>query len=313
MPSDRDRNCGEMSMNEILLELRNVSFTYEGETEASLQNINLQIKKGKKIAVMGANGSGKSTLFLCCNGIHRPDKGGVYFHGEPVDYSRKGLLELRRSVGIVFQDPDNQLFSASVYQEISFGACNIGMSEEEAKEAVEEVMEHLEITPFRERPTHALSGGQKKQVSIADILVMKPEVIIMDEPGASLDPRHTRMVNRIMDRMTEEGITVLLATHDMDYAYAWADEIVLMHQGRILKQGTPLQVCSDREALYKTNLEPPMVLRMYEMLCHKGILKEGKYPPKSMDILLKQMEEEDGDEERDSDGQLRDQSPGYAG
>ena len=187
------------------------------------------------------------------------------------------------------------------------------MSEEEAKEAVEDVMEHLEITPFRERPTHALSGGQKKQVSIADILVMKPEMIIMDEPGASLDPRHTRMVNRIMERMTEEGITVLLATHDMDYAYAWADEIVLMHQGRILKQGTPLQVCSDREALYKTNLEPPMVLRMYEMLCHKGILKEGKYPPKSMDILLKQMEEEDGDEERDSDGQLRDQSPGYAG
>ena len=128
-------------------------------------------------------------------------------------------MKLRSKIGIVFQDPDNQLFSASVYQEISFGALNLGLSEKAAKEAVETVIDQLEITPFRHKPTHALSGGQKKQVSIADILVMKPDIIILDEPAAALDPKHTTLVNQIVDRMTESGITVFLATHDVNYAY----------------------------------------------------------------------------------------------
>ena len=139
----------------------------------------------------------------------------------------------------MFQDPDDQLFSASVRQEISFGPFNIGMHKEEVKEAVDEVVGYLEITPFQDRPAHALSGGQKKQVAIADILVMKPEIIILDEPVAALDPKHTRMVNQIVDRMTEKGITVIMATHDIDYAYGWADEIVLMYEGKVLCQGDP--------------------------------------------------------------------------
>ena len=118
---------------------------------------------------MGANGSGKSTFFLCCNGILRPQKGDILFHGKPVSYKRKELLALRSKVGIVFQDPDKQLFSASVEQEISFGILNLGVAKEQARTEVEQVMEELEIVPFRKRPVHALSGGQKKQVSIADI------------------------------------------------------------------------------------------------------------------------------------------------
>src|SRR5699024_6577546 len=114
----------------------------------------------------------------CCNGINRPAKGRILLDGEPIQYTRQGLLNLRQKVGIVFQDPDNQLFSASVYQEISFGILNLGVAEEEAKKEVEQVIDYLEITPFRHKPTHALSGGQKKQVSIADILVMHPEIII---------------------------------------------------------------------------------------------------------------------------------------
>ena len=119
---------------------------------------------------------------------------------------RKGLLKLRQKVGIVFQDPDSQLFSASVYQEISFGILNLGVSEEEAAREVEEVIGRLEITPFRHKPTHALSGGQKKLVSIADILVMHPDIIILDEPAAALDPRHSEMVNKIVDKLTERGL-----------------------------------------------------------------------------------------------------------
>lgn len=276
--------------DEVLLKLENVTFSYEGEKEKSLDNVSLNIKKGRKIAVMGANGSGKSTLFLCCNGIHKPSQGTVYYHGKPVEYSRKGLLSLRSGVGIVFQDPDNQLFSASVYQEISFGACNIGMSETEVKKTVEDVMERLNITPFCEKPTHALSGGQKKQVSIADILVMKPEIILLDEPNAALDPWHSRVVNGIVEELTKEGITIMMATHDMDYAYAWADEIILMNNGKIVKQGSPCEVCTDKEALAQTNLELPAVFKIYESLCRKGILRMSGAPPRCIEELQRCIE-----------------------
>ena len=141
-------------MNDIILKAENLYFSYDDEKTHSLNGLSLEIGRGKKIAFMGANGSGKSTFFLCCNGIHRPSKGMLYLNGEPYDYSRQGLLKLRQKVGIVFQDPDNQLFSASVYQEISFGILNLGVSEEQAKDEVERVIDYLEITPFRHKPTH---------------------------------------------------------------------------------------------------------------------------------------------------------------
>ena len=151
---------------DIILKAEDLYFSYDDDNSHSLNGLSLEIKRGQKIAVMGANGSGKSTFFLCCTGIHKPQKGKLYLDGQEVKYNKKGLLDLRSKVGIVFQDPDNQLFSASVYQEISFGILNLGVSEEQAKKEVEEVIDYLEITPFRSKPTHALSGGQKKQVSI---------------------------------------------------------------------------------------------------------------------------------------------------
>ena len=191
--------------SDMILKADNLHFSYDDDNSHSLNGLSLEIRRGQKVAFMGANGSGKSTFFLCCTGIHKPQSGKLYFNGEEVNYNKKGLLHLRSKVGIVFQDPDNQLFSASVYQEISFGILNLGISEDQAKKEVEEVIDYLEITPFRHKPTHALSGGQKKQVSIADILVMHPDIIILDEPAAALDPKHTTMVNHIVDRMTENG------------------------------------------------------------------------------------------------------------
>lgn len=273
-------------MNEtVILKADNLVFSYDDDTTHSLNGLSLEIKKGQKIAVMGANGSGKSTFFLCCTGILKPQSGKLYFHGKEFSYTKKGLLDLRSKIGIVFQDPDNQLFSASVYQEISFGVLNLGFSEEEAKKEVEKVIEELEITPFRHKPTHALSGGQKKQVSIADILVMHPEIIILDEPAAALDPRHTTMVNHIVNQMTEAGITVLMATHDVNYAYQWADEVLLFHQGKVLMQGSPAQVFSNPTVLKQTNLEPPAVLELFDSLCKKGILKASLPLPRNLKTL----------------------------
>ena len=273
-------------MNEtVILKADNLVFSYDDDTTHSLNGLSLEIKKGQKIAVMGANGSGKSTFFLCCTGILKPQSGKLYFHGKEFSYTKKGLLDLRSKIGIVFQDPDNQLFSASVYQEISFGVLNLGFSEEEAKKEVEKVIEELEITPFRHKPTHALSGGQKKQVSIADILVMHPEIIILDEPAAALDPRHTTMVNHIVNQMTEAGITVLMAAHDVNYAYQWADEVLLFHQGKVLMQGSPAQVFSNPTVLKQTNLEPPAVLELFDSLCKKGILKASLPLPRNLKTL----------------------------
>ena len=273
--------------SDIILKAEDLYFSYDDEQSHSLNGLSLEIKKGQKIAFMGANGSGKSTFFLCCTGILKPQKGKLFFHNKEVTYKKKELLDLRSKIGIVFQDPDNQLFSASVYQEISFGPLNLGHSEEETKKEVEEVIDYLEITPFRHKPTHALSGGQKKQVSIADILVMKPEIIILDEPAAALDPKHTTMVNHIVDQMTQNGITVLMATHDVDYAYEWADEVLLFHEGKVLMHGTPAQVFSNRGVLKQTNLELPAVLELFESLCRKGILKSSLPLPKNLNTLEK--------------------------
>ena len=272
-----------------VIEAQDVSYTYDGNSERALDGLNLKIRRGSKVAFMGGNGSGKSTFFLCLNGIRRPDSGKIRIDGKEIEYTRKGLLEVRSRVGIVFQEPDDQLFSASVYEEISFGILNMGADEETARREVESVIEELEITPFQDRPAHALSGGQKKQVAIADILVMHPEVMILDEPAAALDPKHTRKVQQIVDRLTAKGITVLMATHDIDYACSWADEIVLMHEGRVLRQGPPLEVCSDRETLKAASLEVPAVLKMHEKLIEKGLIPGGTVPPTSIDELVESL------------------------
>lgn len=276
---------------DIILKAENLYYSYDDDNSHSLNGLSLEIKKGQKIAVMGANGSGKSTFFLCCTGILKPQKGHLFFKGKKYAYDKKSLLDLRSKVGIVFQDPDNQLFSSSVYQEISFGILNLGVAPEEAKKEVEKVIDYLEITPFRHKPTHALSGGQKKQVSIADILVMHPDIIILDEPAAALDPKHTQMVNHIVDQMTEAGITVLMATHDVDYAYEWADEVILFHEGKVLLHGSPAQVFSNKRVLAQTNLEPPAVLELFESLCRKGILKASLEIPRNLKTLEQYIEE----------------------
>lgn len=272
-----------------VIEAQDVSYTYDGNNERALDGLNLKIRRGTKVAFMGGNGSGKSTFFLCLNGIRRPDTGKICIDGEAIEYTRKGLLNVRGRVGIVFQEPDAQLFSASVYEEISFGILNLGADEETARREVESVIKELEITPFQDRPAHALSGGQKKQVAIADILVMHPEVMILDEPAAALDPKHTKKVQQIVDHLTEKGITVLMATHDIDYAYAWADEIILMHEGKVIRQGTPFDVCSDRAALKTASLEVPAVLRIHQRLKEKGLIPEDAVPPGSVDELVESL------------------------
>lgn len=267
-------------MDEIILEAKHIGYTYEDGTRA-LRDVSVTIRRGRKIAMMGANGSGKSTFFLCLNGIYRPQAGELWKDGKLYDYSRKGLQKLRSQVGIVFQDPDNQLIIGNVRQEISFGILNMGTPMDEAKRRVDEVIRELKIDPFADKPTHALSGGQKKQVAIADILVMDPELIILDEPMASLDPLHMRIIREMIDKLTDRGITVLIASHDVDFAFEWADEVVLFEEGRVMLQGTPMEVFTQKTLLERTHLHPPAVLELFYRLQKKALIPSACRPPRT--------------------------------
>lgn len=277
-------------MSKYILETKDLSFKYPDGTEA-LKNINFKIEKGKKISVIGVNGSGKSTLFLNFNGVLKPNKGQILYKGEEVKYSHKFLSNLRKNIGIVFQDPENQLFSASVYQEVSFGAMNLKLNEMEVRKRVCEALKSVGMYEYKDKAVHFLSYGQKKRVSIADILVMKPEVIIFDEPTSSLDPKHSKQIVKIFDELNEQGMTVILSTHDVELAYSWSDYIIVMKDGQIFKEGMPYEVFSDDKLIYECYLEKPLILDMYRFLCKHNKIKLDNEIPRNKEELFKILKE----------------------
>jgi len=273
-------------MSEYILETKDLNFQYEDGTEA-LKNINLKIKKGKKISFVGVNGSGKSTLFLNLNGVLKPTKGTVIYDGNEVKYNHKSLLSLRKNIGIVFQDPDNQLFSASVYQEVSFGAMNLKLSDIEVRSRVDQALNSVGMYEYRDKAVHFLSYGQKKRVSIADILVMNPEIIVFDEPTSSLDPKHSKQIVNIFDELNERGMTVILSTHDVELAYSWSDYIVVMKDGEIVREGTPYEIFSDDNLIHECYLEKPIVLEIFEKLRDNGKITLDTNIPRNKEELYK--------------------------
>jgi len=272
-------------MKEYILETSNLNFNYPDGTSA-LKNINLSIEKGKKISFLGVNGAGKSTLFLNFNGVLKPTSGEILYKGEKIKYTNSFLNKLRKSIGIVFQDPDNQLFSASIYQEVSFGAINLGLDNNEVRSRVDNSLKDVHMYDYKDKAVHFLSYGQKKRVSIADILVMEPEVIILDEPTSSLDPKHSRQIMDIFNKINARGVTVILSTHDVELAYAWSDYIVVMKDGEIAKYGEPIEIFSDSEFLQNTYLEKPLILDLYERLIKNGFIGINDNIPRNKEELF---------------------------
>ncbi|SJZ36666.1 energy-coupling factor ABC transporter ATP-binding protein [Selenihalanaerobacter shriftii] len=272
-------------MSDSILEAQDLIFKYPDGTKA-LNGLSISIEKGKKVAVLGANGAGKSTLFLHFNGILQPNEGQILFDGEVINYKKKMLKELRKNVGIVFQDPDMQLFSSSVFQEISFGPLNLGLSEEKVKERVHDAMEVTGILDLKEKPTHLLSYGQKKRISIADILAMKPQVIIFDEPTVWLDPKHSIEIIDFFNEINKQGITVVLSTHNVDLAYSWADYVYVFAEGKILGTGEPEEIFKDKELLMSANLTQPWIVEIYEELIDKQVIDPNLSIPRAKEELL---------------------------
>ena len=208
----------------MLLEALSLSHRY-ADGSLGLDGCSLAIRRGSRNALLGANGSGKTTLLMHCNGLLQPSAGSLRFAGAPLDRSRAGLAALRRRVGLVFQNPDRQLFSASVVEDVSFGPLNLGLDEATVRGRVGEALAAVGMVEHANRPVHHLSFGQKKRVCIAGVLAMQPEVLLLDEPMAGLDAAMQHELLAVLDRLAGQGITIVLSTHDVDFAYRWADDI----------------------------------------------------------------------------------------
>lgn len=263
-----------------VLEAEDVTFAYPDGTVA-LSGLTVRLREGRRIAILGANGSGKSTLFLTLNGILKPAHGRVLLAGEPVRYDRAGLNALRSRVGLVFQDPDSQLFAASVRQDISFGPINLGLPEAEVRHRVAEAIADTQIEDLADRPTHLLSYGQKKRVAIAGVLAMDPAVIVADEPTAGLDPESTARLVHLLDRLHRAGRTVVISTHDVELALAWADEVLLLRAGQVAAAGPPQTVFADAALIASCRLVPPIVLDVFTRLREHGLIADTAQAPRT--------------------------------
>ncbi len=263
-------------MSEKIIEFENVTFAYETEEEnapvqfPALTDVSLAINKGEFVAVLGHNGSGKSTLAKLCNAILEPTKGTVTVKGIVPDTEEKAD-EVRRIVGMVFQNPDNQIVATIVEDDVAFGPENLGIEPSEIRKRVDDALKSVNMYEFRHREPHKLSGGQKQRVAIAGVIAMQTECIVLDEPTAMLDPKGREEVMQTVKRLNKEmGITVVLVTHFMDEAVQ-ADRVVVVDGGRIVMNGKPKEVFSNVEKLRSFGLDVPQSTE----LCHVLGIKEG--------------------------------------
>ncbi|MGW0698332.1 energy-coupling factor ABC transporter ATP-binding protein [Streptomyces sp. NPDC002867] len=267
----------------MIVELVDAGFAYE-DGPVVLSGVGLALREGRSTALLGRNGSGKTTLLRLLSGGLRPATGHVRLDGEPVTYDRAGLTRLRTSVQLVVQDPDDQLFAASVEQDVSFGPMNLGLPEEQVRARVDEALAAMDIVALRDRPTHLLSYGQRKRAAIAGAVAMRPRVLILDEPTAGLDPHGQERLLEVLGTLGASGTTVVMATHDVDLALRWADDAaVLAPTG--LRTGPVAELLADQALLDAARLRRPWGTAVAELLRSHGLLAPAETGPRTPEDL----------------------------
>ncbi len=252
-----------------LIETRDLTYTYPGKVTA-LHGINFCAPRNSRIAVIGSNGAGKSTLFKCFNGIFRPSSGSVLIRGEPI--TKANIREVRKFVGIVFQNADDQIFSPTVEQDVAFGPTNLGLDEETIHHRVEEALKLVGIEDLAHRVPHHLSGGEKKRVAIAGIIAMEPEVLVLDEPTAGLDPQGVHDLIAFINSLSRQyGMTVIFSTHDVSLVCEVADYIYVMNKGRFVAEGKIDEIFMQPELLKSVRLDVPVLPKMLGSLRKSGV------------------------------------------
>ena len=267
-----------------LLELQAVCHTYP-DGSPGLSDCSLTLRRGRRYALLGANGAGKTTLLQHLNGLLRPNAGTLRYNGQTFDYSRNGLTTLRSRVGLVFQNPERQLFSAQVEEDVSFGPLNLGLGPDEVRQRVAAALDAVGLRDHARRAVHQLSFGQKKRVCIAGVLAMQPELLLLDEPMAGLDAPIQNELATLLDGLAARGVTVLLSTHDIDFAWRWADDIHVMAAGRCITSGPAHELAAHSEVLAAAGQRPPLALTLHKELVARGVLPHGP-APRSVDAVL---------------------------
>lgn len=256
-----------------IITIENLIFEYtrgdESQPIKAIDNLNLEIERGSFTAIIGKNGSGKSTLAKNLNGLLLPTEGVIYVDGFDTR-DDDSIWNVRQTAGMVFQNPDNQLVSAIVEDDVAFGPENLGIEPAEIRRRVDKALADVNMGQFKKQAPHLLSGGQKQRIAIAGVVAMKPKCIIFDEPTAMLDPKGRSEIMSIIDELHAEGITVILITHFMDEAVR-ADRVIIMHEGRILLDGTPQEVFEREELIRSVNLDVPLMVEMGAKLRKAGI------------------------------------------
>lgn len=259
-----------------LLKIENLHHTYEDGTPA-LNGIDLEIAQGEFLAVLGSNGSGKTTLIKHLNGLLRPTLGRVLFNGKPIESVAD--REVFSRIGIVFQDPNDQLFASTVEEDVAFGPTNMGLAPQQVKERVHEALHRVGMEDFARKSIHALSHGQKKRICIAGILAMAPQVIILDEPTAGLDPMGVHSLMHLLEDLNKkQGVTMIMATHVVDLVPLFMSKIAILSKGRVLRFGTPGEVFGDAEAIEKAKLHLPLIAELMNILKTRDHVKLHHIP-----------------------------------
>ena len=252
-------------MTEPILQLEHVSYIYP-DGPMAVEDLSVSIEKGERVAVLGRNGAGKSTFFLLCNGILEAAEGTIRCGGKQLTRNKKDLAELRRRVGIVFQEAENQILAVTVEGEVSFGPMNLGLPLSEVERRTAEALDRMGLREYGDRSPQYLSGGEKKRVTIADILAMEPDVILLDEPTASLDPENVVRLEETLDQLTRAGIALVVSTHDVDFAAQFARRGLVFSRGKLVADGSLESIFSRQELLEEAGLRKPWLWQAAEAL-----------------------------------------------
>lgn len=252
--------------NPSLLELRDVTYHYSGQSQGIFEQLSLTIAHHQRTAILGHNGSGKSTLFLLMTGLYTVDRGAIVWQGNPLDYQRQTLKQWRQNVGLAFQNPEHQLVAGTVAEDISYGLCNLKLSKPEIGYRVEQAIADFQLTEIAHTPLHHLSLGQKRRVALAGVMVLNPQLLLLDEPTAYLDPQQGQTLLQELHKIEQKGTTIAIATHNLDFAYQWADRFIILNQGKLILEGDAQTVFSQQKLLTEIGLGTPTLWEAWHSL-----------------------------------------------
>jgi len=271
-------------MGEVAVKMKDVGYVYP-DGFAALDGVGMKIMKGERVAILGPNGAGKSTLLMLMSGLFMPSKGEVNVLGMAMD--DKNLHRIRKSVGLVFQDPDDQLFSPTLWEDVAFEPLNLGLPEEEVSTRTREALRSVRLEGFEDKPPHHLSAGEKKRAAIATVLAMQHEILILDEPTANLDPKsRTELIGLVNSLRKNGNMTLIIATHDVNLIPDIADRVFVLDKGRIITEGSMRDVLLNSRLMDEASLETPIIGRLFRLISEKNKAVSSEPLPLTLDEAL---------------------------